>query len=207
VLKIRVGLPSYDGNILPQTIDTINKLIDCKKWDIDFRKVLGTYVCKARNAAVTLDLSHKKKQKYDWDYFLSMDADMTFSPENVERLIALDLDIVSMGYQGRAGLSANRIVSGHWNPPGDIPGLSNFECWFPVWDTGLKEADWCGMGACLIKKKVFETMEHPYFRHIIVEHGDCANEISEDMSFCIGAKAAGFKIWVDLNNRAGHLQH
>ena len=207
MIKIRVGLPSYDGVLLPGTTDTVNRLIACGKWDVDFKKVSGTYVCKARNAAVTLELSHKKRQTYDWDYFLSMDADMAFSPENVQRLIDLDLDIVSMGYQGRIGQLTDRIVAGHWNPPGDIPGLSNIEYWFPAWDTGLKEADWCGMGACLIKKKVFEAMEHPYYRHIVVDRGDCASEITEDMSFCILAKRAGFQTWVDLNNRAVHLQH
>lgn len=207
MLKIRVGLPSYNGSVSEGTLITIDKLISCRKWDIDFKKVSGTYVCKARNAAVTLDISHKKRQIYDWDYFLSIDCDIAFSPDNVERLIALDLDIVSMGYAGKTKMTQDRIVAGLWNPPSDKPGLSNFEHWFPIWESGLKLTDWCGMGACLIKKKVFESMDHPYFRHLIVEHEDCANEISEDMSFCILAKEAGFKTYVDLNNRAAHLDY
>ena len=207
MLKIRIGLPSYNGEVLPQTLVTIDKLISCGKWDIDFKKASGTYVSKARNATITLDLSHKKRQTYDWDYFLSMDCDMAFAPENVERLIALDLDIVSMGYAGRTSKIQDKVVAGLWNPPGDIPGLSNWENWFSIWESGLRVADWCGMGACLIKKKVFEGIDHPYFRHLIVEHGDCANEISEDMSFCILAKKAGFVTHVDLDNRAAHIGH
>ena len=206
MLTIRVGLPSYDGRVSKATEDTVKSLIECGLWNIDFKKVSGTYVCKARNAAVTLDLSHKKRQTYEWDYYLSMDCDMAFGPDNVSRLIAADKDIVSMSYPGRVPSIQQYAVAGRWNT-GGVPGLSNFENWMPIWATGMLRVDWVGMGACLIKRRVFEGMDHPYFRHHVVEYADCANEVSEDLSFCIGAAAAGFEVWVDMDNRAAHLGH
>jgi hypothetical protein len=63
------------------------------------------------------------------------------------------------------------------------------------------------MGAALIKKEVLEKMEHPWFRHMIIDLGDVAEEIGEDFSFCVGAKQAGYKIYCDASNRAAHIDH
>ena len=200
---IRVGLPNYNG-ICPETEHTLTALKRATQWTVDLKIVSGTYPAKARNTAITLDKSHAKKQHFDFDYFLSMDADMAFDISNLERLIAHNLDIVSMAYVGRTDALCNYIMAGSWS---STPGISHMDNWIPVYEHGIIKCDWVGMGACLIKKAVLEKMEHPYFRHSVIDNGESANEVTEDWGFCIAAKNAGYAIYVDCDNRAAHIPH
>jgi hypothetical protein len=142
------------------------------------------------------------KQIMPYDYYLSTDDDMAFTAENIQRLIDLDLDIVGAGYTVRSGNDSHLIVA--------CPiGKRGKPDWFKVWDTGILECDWTGGGLCLIKKNVFEAMEYPYFRNNVVReelNGVMVGDIqTEDISFCQDARKAGFKIWVDLDNRVAHI--
>lgn len=66
--------------------------------------------------------------------------------------------------------------------------------------------DWTGdvgNAGMLIRKHVFDKIEPPWFRAGQVNPGYS----SPDLNFCRSAKAAGFKIYVDLDNTIGHIQH
>lgn len=202
---LRIGIPSYDGVLCEETQHTLAAIKEEKKlWTIDLRVASGTYPAHARNACITLDECHLKKQKYNFDYFLSMDADIAFDVKNLERLVAANVDIISMAYTGRTEKTCNLLMAGDW---GIKPGISSMSCWLPVYAHGIKKCDWVGMGACLLKKEVLEKMEHPYFRHTVIDNGESANEVTEDWGFCIAAKNAGYDIWIDRDNRAAHIPH
>ncbi len=68
--------------------------------------------------------------------------------------------------------------------------------------------DYTGFGWVMIKNGVFEHPEikYPWFapKMQIFESGDVQDMCGEDVSFCLDAKAAGFKIWCDPRIRVGH---
>jgi GT2 family glycosyltransferase len=62
---------------------------------------------------------------------------------------------------------------------------------------GLIEIQGVGMACTLIKRKVLETVQKPYFFP--------EPNIGEDLSFCIRAREAGYKIYCDTNLICGHV--
>ena len=68
--------------------------------------------------------------------------------------------------------------------------------------------DYTGFGWVLIKKGVFEDekMSYPWFapKMQVFESGAVQDMCGEDVSFCLDAMDAGFKIWCDPRIRVGH---
>ena len=203
---VRVGLPSV-RKLSTQSIATFKALDNYDKTKIDFRicKVTGTHCMRARNIssqAVPTDSMAPVSQKLPYDFYLSTDDDMAFTPQAVERLIALNLDIVGASYMTRSGPDAHLVVA----CPLD---KRNKDDWFKVWDRGLQEARWIGGGCMLIRKNVFESMQYPWWRNNTifeeiegVQYGDIQ---TEDLSFCEDARKAGFRVFIDLDNRIAHI--
>ena len=68
--------------------------------------------------------------------------------------------------------------------------------------------DYTGFGWVVIKKGVFEDekMTYPWFapKMQVFESGAVQDMCGEDVSFCLDAMDAGFKIWCDPRIRVGH---
>ena len=68
--------------------------------------------------------------------------------------------------------------------------------------------DYTGFGWVIIKKGVFEDekMTYPWFapKMQVFESGAVQDMCGEDVSFCLDAMDAGFKIWCDPRIRVGH---
>lgn len=72
-----------------------------------------------------------------------------------------------------------------------------------LYNKGITEIAACGFGCCLIKQTVFTTLTYPHFYYkSALDHKDT---ISEDVYFCLKAKAAGFKIWADPSIICDHI--
>lgn len=65
----------------------------------------------------------------------------------------------------------------------------------------LCEVDAVGFGAIMTKREIFETMPDPWF-HMTGRDG---SHIGEDMSFCVHAKEAGFRLFLDGQYKLGHF--
>jgi len=64
----------------------------------------------------------------------------------------------------------------------------------------LAPVDWVGAGALLVRRPVLEKMAPgPWFWPD--ETGD-----GEDITFCLKARAAGFRVYCDGRAQVGHLQ-
>jgi hypothetical protein len=125
-------------------------------------------------------------------HVLFIDTDMRFPPDALQRLLAADKDIIGGNYRHRSedvnsvarGLDDQKVLSA-----GKI---------------GLEEVLHTGTGFMLVKRKVFEGMEKPWFettyRHT---HDDW---MGEDVYFCVMARQSGFKVFVDhdLSQDIGH---
>lgn len=63
---------------------------------------------------------------------------------------------------------------------------------------GLIEVDAVGSAGMIVRRRVLEALEQPYFR---IGEG----QWGEDLDFCRRAQAEGFKVWVDLDMPLGHI--
>ena len=68
----------------------------------------------------------------------------------------------------------------------------------------LLECDAIGTGVIMIKRKVFETIEPPYFKYTYDEDG--LLELGQDFYFCQKAQRAGFKIYAHTGMLTSHYQ-
>ena len=66
--------------------------------------------------------------------------------------------------------------------------------------SGMLEVDACGNAGMLIRKRVFDKLEKPYFGW--AEEGN--PYAGSDLGFCWKAREAGFKVHLDFNVLFGH---
>jgi cellulose synthase/poly-beta-1,6-N-acetylglucosamine synthase-like glycosyltransferase len=158
--------------------------------------------CHARNKGVSVDMlpiglslvytareeAARTFLQGEYDALLFVDSDMVVPPDLLTRLIGHDKDIVS-------ALAFRRT-------PGYEPCIF-MECneqdakFYLDYPKGLTEIEGVGMACTLIKRKVFETVPEPwFFPHKI---------LGEDLSFCVRAREAGFKIYCDTTLICGHV--
>ena len=133
-----------------------------------------------------------------WTHILMLDSDMVFPAGTLGRLLSHDVDIVGGFYLRKVR--------------GNLPCAARFgDDGRPmsVWPMPtLEEVDAIGTGAILIKRKVFEDIEPPWFEYRPVEPSwddSKVEQISEDYVFCDKARDAGYKIYVDGSLICGHV--
>jgi glycosyltransferase involved in cell wall biosynthesis len=153
------------------------------------------------------------------DWLLFLDADMRHPRNLLARLLAANRVIVSARYQMRR--EPFHTVAMRKAGPGrhDYKAIEE--------QSGLVEVDAVGAGALLIHRSVLEALRHHgpdlgvAAAHLQVTRGWNSYEsddwfryqegpkglrtVSEDMWFCERAKAAGFKIWCDLDTVCSHV--
>ncbi len=126
-------------------------------------------------------------------HLLFLDADMTFPPDTMLRLLAHEKDIVCATYSLRSG--------DHGRPIGELaPGTTG------VADKkGLAEFALVGMGCMLLRMEVFDRLDKPYFAEPRMEGSDEPD--GEDIDFCKQVRKAGYQIWCDvaLSEQMGHI--
>jgi len=201
--KIRIGMPYPNhGTISPETRRSLDALKG-GEWDIDLREIQCSIISFGRNAGVNgggCDLV--RQSGFDFDFYLSLDADIAFTPEHLRRLISRDKDIVGGAYAYR--VDPGKIVAGRFNSDGIVDVASFLDSAL----TGLRQVDWIGAGFTLVKREVFEKTEYPWYHDSIRIYGnDCARAayIGEDIGFCMGAARAGFDIYCDCDCRVDHI--
>lgn len=157
--------------------------------------------CHARNQGVSVDMfpigmslvytareeSVRVFLQGGYDALLFVDSDMVVPVDLLTRLIEADKDIVS-------ALAFKRT-------PGYEPCIFK-ECnetdakFYLDYPKGLIEIQGVGMACTLIWRRVFEAVPEPwFFPHKI---------LGEDLSFCVRARAEGFRIYADTTLICGH---
>lgn len=134
------------------------------------------------------------------DYLFMVDDDMMCPADLFYKIVRHDVDIV-------APLAFTR------NPPHRPVMFSTIEGFDPVTRRSyyinntvhnypknkLVECDAVGFGAVLIKMDVFRKIGTPYFMGSM----GCG----EDIHFCVQAKKAGFRVFMDTSVKLGHISH
>ena len=154
--------------------------------------------------------------KLNYDYQLWIDSDIIFNTEKFWQLCDLALnsdgeekEIVAGWYSTEDGRTTTLA---HWLEEDDfrnnggvmnhemVDGISKRKKPFTV--------DYTGFGWVMIQKGVFENkeMKYPWFapKMQVFESGAVQDMCGEDVSFCLDAIDAGYKIWCDPRIRVGH---
>lgn len=180
---VLIAVPT-DKYVEPETFKSIYDLNVPNGYEVHFQIATGTQVDQIRNLIA------------DWatrfDYLFAVDADMSFAPDTLERLLSHDKDVVSGLYiQRKPGQHILEIYRNGRNVPySDIKGK------------GLVEIDGCGFGCVLVKSEVIRAIGYPQF--VYKSALDHAYTVSEDTYFCSKATQLGFKVWADTTIKCGH---
>lgn len=137
---------------------------------------------------------------FTYEKVIWIDSDVSWSLEAFERILKSPLPIVSgMCAVGRDG----RIGAMRLNERGHPVSLNAME--FLVEGEPVK-VDGVGFAFLGIKYGVFEKMARPWFkiRETAIESVTYPVMLGEDYSWCVGAKEAGFDIWLDPLVRVEH---
>ncbi len=180
----------------------------------------GANICKARNRMVDQFLENDRAE---WLWIV--DSDAVFPPDMLDNLLA-DADPVERPIVGALAHQKRGKVDADYQPVLDARGLQVREVqptmYKTEWDdqgdwvgyrevtsyrAGLNEVDATGCHCLLVHRSVFEAIEsdHPYrwFREDEIAPGIIAGE---DIWFCLEARKAGFRIFVDTQLEAGHVK-
>jgi len=134
-------------------------------------------------------------------HILWVDSDMSVPHTALERLLAHDKDVVGSFYSRR---TFPHTTAGVLTPSttGEFPDVSK---------GGLHPASLMPHGCCLVKRKVYEAIEGPwYFEHYdanVICEGDNFGHVSEDANFTIQCLKHGFEVFcdADLTFETGHV--
>jgi len=133
-------------------------------------------------------------------HILFFDADTIPPPDTLDLLLAHDKDIVT-GVQPLFLASKGGIV---WNVM-PYSGKKRETTFNPIVYGDLPTEPFrisnCGFGVVLVKRRVFEKMEWPWFKDIFTRHNWA---IGQDVYFLAKAQECGFEVWADPDVQCGH---
>jgi len=138
-------------------------------------------------------------------HVLFLDADMVWPTDTLEQMLRHAADptaIVSGLYVIRTPPYSPVAMGDRFREEG-----SQVDHFYYALDYGteLIEVDVVGMGCCLIPLDVFDAIgPRPWFEYKNDDHGWPL--VTEDVPFCLKAKAAGYQVYLDPTVKCGHAQ-
>jgi hypothetical protein len=198
----------YSGRFLVSFTELI---IHCKAIGInpiisqDYSSMVNYARCKVAGA----DVTRGKHQapfggKVDYDYMMWIDSDIAFKHTDFFSLLSMDKDIASGWYTQPGGSTpvVEKMNDDYFQKHGSYQFIRSQEM---TQRKDIFKADYIGFGWVLIKQGVFESIDYPWFAPKMIQIGkDLYEMCSEDVSFCLDAKKAGYNIWVDPKIKVGH---
>ncbi len=149
-------------------------------------------IAASRNGLVEA-LLQPEHPRLEWQ--LTIDSDMVPRPDTPVRLLTIaemtGADVVSALYFTRALVHVPAVQ----RTPGRFVRLEELATL-----QGIHPVARVGLGCCLIRRRVFEALGHPWF-----QHPPAAPGAGEDFHFCDRVRALGFTIVVDFDFECGHL--
>ena len=130
-------------------------------------------------------------------------CDQTFTVEDFRKLLSMDCDVASGWYSQPHGYTpvVEKLDDAYFAENGHYQFIKT--------DEMLKrkfsfKADYIGFGWVLVKQGVFEQMEYPWFAPKKIKVPQGYEMCSEDVAWCLDAKALGIDVYVDPQIHVGH---
>lgn len=186
-MKIGILIPSQ-GTIRTETHLSILGMIYNTKYEMHHICQNGCYVHQNRWELVMEAI------KNNCDYIFFIDSDMTFPPDTLNKLIALDKPVAGAAYNHRRFPIETTVKFADEN--GNLIAVDKipeepFKC-FAV-----------ATGLMLVKADVFSNIPQPWFFFESEENGDM--KTGEDVWFCKQLFKKGIDVWCDPTIQAGHV--
>lgn len=187
-IKVMLGVPTSEYARRADFYDYLGQLIhppgtvDCK--------MHGQSPARNRNKIIEQALAH------DCTHIFFIDDDVLLPPDALMKLLEHDLDMVTGVYLMRSYPHQPIIFDVHAEPDFKWTELTPGK-------EGLIPIASGGLGCCLIKIGVFQSMEQPWIR--LGELKSEADHWCDDVGFFNRAKNQGFKLFCDLSVKCGHI--
>jgi len=194
--NILIGMAT-GGTVRSETVTSLFGALEVLKSHgvgVNLAIEIGGYVAHNRNALV------KTAREKGMDYIMFIDNDMVFQPSSIQRLLDADKNIIGCNYNAR-GVPGKPIISTvkMVDPNTDPNYGKTMTVEFPA---QMFKVFGLGTGFMLIKTKVFEKLEKPYFE--AYEDPDGSHH-TEDIEFCARAHKKGFNVWCNPTIKLGHI--
>jgi len=160
--------------------------------------------CKVVGASVDRGKNQKPWNGQHYDYMLWIDSDIIFNTQQFDKLVSIDCDVASGWYSQPGGTTpvVESMDDDYFREHGTYRFITADEMEQRKF---AFKADYIGFGWVLIKQGVFEQMEYPWFAPRLQDLGNGLQDMcSEDVAWCLDARAAGIDIYVDPQVRVGH---
>jgi len=150
---------------------------------------LETELFRGRNVLIDRCRNDAAQEALNWgaDYLMFFDADGTYPPETVKRLLSHNKDAVS----GLTHQKAFPHLPVLWKCRGARKAV------VPLDYQGLVKVDLVGLAGVLIKREVLETIPKPWF--------ELTPEYGEDTLFWMKCHNFGIDLWCDTDLIFGHI--
>jgi GT2 family glycosyltransferase len=210
-MKVVFCLPGrqFSGNFLSKWSNLLTYCINTGI-DVVMSQRYNPNVYYVRAQCLGADVLSGKNQKpfrgkINYDYIMWMDSDTIFEPIDFETLLRRQLDIVGGVYLMEDGMQYAVVKDwdlNYFRKYGTFKFLKKEDL---ASQQNPIEVSYTGFGFLLMKRGVIEKIEYPWFEPQITNLGnDVIDFASEDVSFCLKARAAGLKIHIDPTVRIGH---
>jgi len=217
--KVLIGCVTYDGHkyCIEQFLHNFEKFT-YKNFDVVFvdnsEKDEYGEIIEKHKFKVIKDKSEKEKikkivngrkiiRKYalknNYDYLLFLDTDVLIPSKALERLLGHRKDVISGVYLSNFVFDEKQEI--HPVLYAIVPGNDEGARLMQQKEVGgeeLIEIAACGLGCCLISKKVLEKVDIRYFEK---------SNSGEDIAFCVDARKNKFKIFTDTSIKCLHMAY
>ena len=182
----------------------------------------GSFVPFVRMTTLGLDVLRGEDQKpfdgQSFDVWITIDSDIVFTFEQVEKLIESTNEHPVVAGMYRMADLVNYAFVKDWdetyfktNGTFQFIKPEEIDAWKKELNLKYFQVVYSGMGFMAIRKEVFDNIKYPYFDSDIVtirtEDGKVIRDIcSEDVSFCKKITNAGYPIMVNTDIRVGHIK-
>jgi hypothetical protein len=204
--KIRICIPLTNNcevhSKCAKSLDAISKY-KSDKFTIEIKTAQTAIIALGRMSLISQS-DEELQSDFDFDYYLTCDADIEFTPNNVEQLF----DACESGYDIVAGITLQRdsidcVNAGMWTD--GIPGMNDIKDTLKLDEVGLKQVDWLGTAFCMVNKSVYAKLPYPWYEYKIIKFGTRRPYTGEDIGFCINLEKQGIKLFANCDCKVTHL--
>ena len=186
--SVLIAIPTVDY-ISQAFCDCLVKLVrycDAAGIYINVRFQCGTIVHHGREELAKYAVEHR------FTHVFWLDADMTFEPWILEKMLSADKDFVTGIYRSRHGEHVFMLFES--NDPWKLRETIPLE--------GLFEVFGCGFGCVLLRTELLKESKDTFDTCFLPQEG-----LGEDLSFCRRMTILGRQMYAMPDIRLGHISH
>jgi len=218
-IHLVVGTPCYGRQVACSYLSSVLKLQEaCRREGIPLTLLMpdGDDLVQRSRQEITAEFMAIPNSTH----LLFIDADISFEPDQVFRLLRFGAEVAAAGYPlKRVDWEKVRAAALAEGKKLDSAGLDYVVEWKKPLEIreGFARAELTGTGFFMAKRQVFQSLmdRHPELRYSkegavhyalfnCLIDGEGGPYLSEDYSFCRRWTRTGGEIWVDLKSRVDH---